>query len=93
MSGVVVQLERLQQMHGLVDHVLAAAGRLEHGRRRADPLGDRDIDVLQHREPAEQPVDLEGAGDAELDPPGLRDRGDVAAVEQDLARGRAAARR
>ena len=45
----------------------------EHGRRGADALGDRDVDVLQHREAAEQPVDLEGAGDAELDPLGLLD--------------------
>ena len=75
-------------MHRLVDHILALAGRPEHGRRRADALGDRDIDVLQHREAAEQPVDLEGAGDAELDALGLRDRGDVAAVEQHLAGGR-----
>ena len=37
----------------------------------AEPLGDRDVDVLQHREAAEQPVDLEGARDAELDARGL----------------------
>ena len=51
----------------------ALAGRPQHGRRRADALGDRDVDVLQHREAAEQPVDLEGARDAELDALGLRD--------------------
>ena len=50
----------------------ALAGRLQHRGRGAEPLGHRDIDVLQHREPAEQPVDLEGAGDAELDALGLR---------------------
>ena len=91
--GIVVELERLQQVHRLVDHVLALAGRLQHRGRGAEPLGHRDIDVLQHREPAEQPVDLEGAGDAELDALGLRDRGDVAAVEQHLRRRSAAARR
>src|SRR6478736_4414779 len=51
----------------------------------APALGDRHVDVLQHGEAAEQPVDLEGAGDAELDPFGLLDLGDVAALEQHLA--------
>ena len=64
---VVGELERFEQMHRLVDHVAALAGRREHGRRGADALGDRDVDVLQHRQAAEQPVDLEGARDAELD--------------------------
>ena len=85
MLGMVVQLQRLQQVHRLVDHVLALAGRLQHRGGGAEPLGHCDIDVLQHRQPAEQPIDLEGAGDAELDALGLRDRGDVAAVEQHAA--------
>ena len=71
-------LSRVEQLHRLVDHVAARAGGPEHVRRRADPLGDRHVDVLQHREAAEQPVDLEGAGDAELDALGLLDLGDVA---------------
>ena len=62
------QLERLEQMHRLFDDVPARARRPEHRRRGADPLGDRDVHVFEHREPAEQPVDLERAGDAELDP-------------------------
>ena len=48
------------------------AGRSMPG-RDAEPLGHRDVDVLQHRQPAEQPVDLERARDAELDALGLRD--------------------
>ena len=71
MPGVVGELEHVEQAHRLVDHVLAHAGGLEHRVAGAEPLGDRDVDVLQHREPAEQPVDLEGARDAELDARGL----------------------
>ena len=81
-----VELQGLEQAHRLVDHVPAPARRPEHGRGGADPLGDRDVDVLQHREPAEQPVDLERARDAELDPLGLGDARDVAALQQHLAR-------
>ena len=66
-AGVVLQLQHLQQMHGCVDHVLALAGRREHAGRRAKLFGHRDVDILQHRQAAEQPVDLEGARDAELD--------------------------
>jgi hypothetical protein len=88
MRGVVRKLEGLQQRHRLVDHLLAPAGRLEHMGRDPEPLGDRDTDILQHREAAEQAVDLEGAGDAELDALGLRDGGDVAALEQHLPGGR-----
>ena len=77
-AAIVGELQRLEQLHRLVDHVAARARRASHRRRGADALGDRDVDVLQHREPAEQPVDLEGARDAELDPLGLLDRGDVA---------------
>ena len=85
-AGVVGELQGLEQMHRLVDHVPAPAGGPEHGRRGADALGHRDVDVLQHREPAEQPVDLERARDAELDACGLGDARDVAALEQHLAR-------
>ena len=41
--------ERLQQVHRLVDHVAAAAGGPEHRRGGAAALGDREVDVLQHR--------------------------------------------
>jgi len=37
-------------------------------RAAADPLGDRDVDVLEDREPAEQAVDLKRASDTELHP-------------------------
>ena len=83
--GDVGELEPRQQLHRLVDHVAARARGRDHVRRGADALGDRHIDVLQHREAAEQPVDLEGAGDAELDPFGLLDLRDVLALEQHLA--------
>ena len=79
------ELEHVEQPHRLVDDVLAHAGGLHHLVAGAEPLGDRDVDVLQHREAAEQPVDLEGARDAELDARGLLHRGDVAALEQHLA--------
>src|SRR5262249_31938943 len=36
----------------------------------------------EHREPAEQAIDLKSAGEAELDPVRLPHRGDVAALEQ-----------
>ena len=75
---VVRELQGLEQVHRLLDHVPPPAGRPEHGRRRADALGDREVDVLEHREPAEQPVDLERPGDAELDAFGLGDARDVA---------------
>ncbi len=88
MGGVVGELERFEQRHRLVDHLLAQACRLEHVGRDTEPLGDCDIDILQHREAAEQAVDLEGASDAELDALGLRHGGDVAALEQHLPGGR-----
>ena len=79
------ELEPRQKLHRLVDHVAARARGRDHVRRGADALGDRHVDVLQHREAAEQPVDLEGAGDAALDALGLLDLGDVLALEQHLA--------
>ena len=82
---VVGKLEHDKESHRLLDHVLAHAGRLEHGIAGAEPFGHRDVDVLQHREPTEQTVDLEGAGDAALDARGLRHGGDVFALEQHLS--------
>jgi len=67
-------------LHGFVDHVAALAGRPKHRRCGADTLGDRHVDVFQDREAAEQPVDLKGAGDAELDALGLRNIGNVGAL-------------
>ena len=87
MRGVGRKFQRVEQMHRLFDHVAAPAGRPEHGRGRPDPLGDRDVDVFQHREPAEQPVDLERPGDAELDPFCLDDARDVAPLEQNRTGG------
>src|SRR5206468_2612355 len=52
-----------------------------------DALGDGDVDVLQHREAAEQPVDLERPRDAELDPLGLGHPRDVTPLQQDRAGG------
>src|SRR5580765_4085014 len=84
--GVVRKLQGLQQMHRLLDHVQAQAGGPKHGRGGADALGDGEVDVVQHREPAEQPIDLEGTRDAELDACGLGDARDVTTLEQHLAR-------
>jgi hypothetical protein len=64
---VVGEFQRLEEMHRLVDHIGAFAGRPEHGGRRADAFGDRDVDILQHRKATEQPVDLERARDAAFD--------------------------
>ena len=75
------------------DDVGAPADRIKHRPRRADALGDRHADIFQNRQAAEQPVDLERARDAELDPLGLRLVGDVAAGEQHAALRSAAARR
>ena len=83
---VLRELQGLQQVHRLVDHVPPQAGGPKHGRGGADALGDREVDVVQHREPAEQPIDLEGARDAELDPFGLGDARDVTSLEQHRAR-------
>ena len=84
--GVVGQPERPQQLHRLVDDVAPPARRPEHGRSRADPLGDRDVDVLQHGQPAEQPVDLERPAEAELDALRLGDARDVPPLQQHRAR-------
>ncbi len=86
--GVVGELEGIEQRHRLLDHVLARARRPQHAGRRPQPFGDRDVDIVEHREPAEQAVDLEGAGDAALDPVGLRHLGDVEALEQHMSLGR-----
>ena len=81
------QLQGVEQVHRLFDHVPARPGRPEHGRGRADPLGDRDVDVFQHREPPEQPVDLERPSDTELDSRRLDHPRDVPPLHQDSARG------
>ena len=54
----------------------------------AEPLADRERHVLQHREAAEQGVDLERAREPALDPLRLGQVRDVLAVEQDAARAR-----
>ncbi len=74
---------------GLRDHVRAPAGGADHRSARAEALGDGDVHVVQHRQAAEQLVDLEGARDAALDPLRLRQRRQVLALEQHrAARGR-----
>ena len=73
LSRDVGELEPGEQLHRLVDHVAALACRRNHAECRADALGDRHVDVLQHGEPAEQPVDLKRPRDAELDPLRLLD--------------------
>ena len=45
-----------------------AAGDAEHVAGDALALADRERDVLEHRQAAEQLVDLEGAAEAALDP-------------------------
>ena len=83
-ARIVLELQGLEHVHRLVDHIHARARRPDHGGGRADPLGDGDVDVLEDRESAEQPVDLEGACDPKLDPFGLGDRRDVVALQQHL---------
>ena len=58
----------------LVDHRALGAGRPPQMVAGAVALADREIDIFQHREPAEQLIDLEGAGDAAPRALGLRQR-------------------
>src|SRR4029450_4440395 len=77
--------ERLEQVPRLFHDVAARAGRPKHRRGCADPFGDRDAHIFENRKPAEQTVDLERPGDAELDPLRLRDLRDVSALQQNNA--------
>ena len=87
------QAHRLDQPHRLGSDVGAQARGPQRVAARPQALGDRDRDVLEHREAAEQLVDLERAHDAALDAPRLREPRHVLAAEHHpAARGRQRAR-
>src|SRR5882672_2559640 len=85
---VVGESQRREQRHALVADVGVRARGAQHSRRHATALGDREGDVVEHREPPEERVDLERAAEAELHALRLAERGDVLVSEQDAARGR-----
>ena len=85
MAGDIGEFQRLQKLDRFGDDVGAPADRIEHGPCRAFALGHRHADIFQNRQAAEQPIDLERARDAKLDPLGLALGGDVAAGEHHAA--------
>ena len=85
---------RLEQRIGLLDDGAMAPGgphQIAGDAARARQIAS--VTFSSTLRPAEQRVDLKGAGEAALDPRRLRQRGDVGAVEQDAPGARRAARR
>ena len=78
----------LEQGVGFLDDAAMRAGDAEHGAGHALALADRQRHVLEHGQPLEELVDLEGAAQPALDARLLRQRGDVLAGQPDLARRR-----
>ena len=79
------QAERVEQRESLVQERVLAPQRAPEMPARAGPLGERERHVVDHRECAEQLVDLEGAGEPEPHPRVLRQTGDVGAAQADPA--------
>ena len=69
---------------GFLDCGAVIPGRAEQIAGDPLSLADRQGHVFEHAQAAEQRGDLKGADEAALDPRGLRQSGDVGAVEQDL---------
>ena len=73
-----------EQGMGFLDRRAMMAGRAEQAAADPLPLADRQGHVFEDAEAAEQRGDLECADEAALDPRGLRQIGDIGAVEMDL---------
>ena len=86
LQRIVDQPQRVEMIERLVKNDPAAADRPPHIVGMAVTLADAHADVFQHREPAEQLVDLEGAREAAPRAFGLTHVCDVLAVENHAAR-------
>ena len=69
---------------GFLDRSAMMTGRSEQAAPDPLPLADRQGHVFENAQAAEQRGDLECADEASLDPGGLRESGDIGAVEMDL---------
>ena len=88
LERVVDQPQRVEMIERLVDHRALGAGGAPEIVAVAVALADGHAEIFQHRQPAEQLIDLEGARQPAPRPLGLRRFGDVLAIEQHTARRR-----
>src|SRR6185312_6684968 len=86
--GVVGEAKPLQERVGRQQDLAMRACGTEQAAAGAEPLADREADIFEDAQAAEQRVDLEGACEAAPHPLFLRQRGDIGATEQNLARAR-----
>ena len=89
LKRIVDEPQRVEMIERLVKNGPAAADRPPQIVGMAVTFADAHADVFEHRQPAEQLVDLEGAREPAPCPIGLAQRGDVVAVEDHAARMRA----
>ena len=81
---LVCEPQPFEQREGFLDRRAMTTGRTEQSAADPLPLADRQGDVFEDAQAAEQRGDLEGADEPALDPRGLRQMRDFGAVEMDL---------
>ncbi len=78
----------LQQCIGVLQRRPVRGDGTQHVAADALSLTDRECNILQHRQAAKQRVDLESTPESSAHACGLRQCGDVIAIQQDTPRGR-----